>query len=55
MSQPQHADGPIRHVGRYALILLVVALVLAVGAWRAVSTSRSELGKEPPSRPSRSS
>lgn len=46
MSQPQRAEGQFRHVGRYALILLIVALILAV--WGVVSRvySRDELGKE---------
>ncbi len=46
MSQPQHADGQFRHVGRYALILLVVALVLAVWGVASRVYSRNELGKE---------
>jgi RND family efflux transporter MFP subunit len=45
MSQPQ-PDGQFRHVGRYALILLVVALVLAVWGVASRVYSRSELGKE---------
>jgi len=46
MSQPQHADGQFRHVGRYALILLIVALVLAVWGVASRVYSRNELGKE---------
>jgi RND family efflux transporter MFP subunit len=46
MSQPQPADGQFRHVGRYALILLVVALVLAVWGVASRVYSRTELGKE---------
>ena len=46
MSQSQHTEGQFRHVGRYALILLIVALVL--GVWGVASRvySRNELGKE---------
>jgi RND family efflux transporter MFP subunit len=46
MSQPQHADGQFRHVGRYALILLVVAFVLAVWGVASRVYSRNELGKQ---------
>jgi RND family efflux transporter MFP subunit len=46
MRQPQHADGQFRHVGRYALILLLVALVLAVWGVASRVYSRNELGKE---------
>jgi RND family efflux transporter MFP subunit len=46
MSQPQRTEGQFRHVGRYALILLIVALIL--GVWGVVSRvySRDQLGKE---------
>jgi RND family efflux transporter MFP subunit len=46
MSQPRRTEGQFRHVGRYALILLIVALILAV--WGVVSRvySRDQLGKE---------
>jgi RND family efflux transporter MFP subunit len=44
--RPASADRPIRHIGRYALILLAVALILAV--WGVVSrvTARNKLGQE---------
>jgi RND family efflux transporter MFP subunit len=47
-SQNPHrpADGPFRHLGRYGLILLVVALVLAVWGVASRVHSREELGKE---------
>jgi RND family efflux transporter MFP subunit len=43
---PQPADGQFRHLGRYGLILLVVALVLAVWGVASRVYSRNELGKE---------
>src|ERR1700760_4677447 len=43
---PQHADGQFGHVGRYALILLVVALVLAVWGVASRVHSRNKLGEE---------
>jgi RND family efflux transporter MFP subunit len=46
MSQPRQADRQFRHVGRYALLLLVVALVLAIWGVASRVHSRSKLGKE---------
>jgi RND family efflux transporter MFP subunit len=46
MSQPRQADRQFRHVGRFALILLVVALVLAIWGVASRVHSRSKLGKE---------
>ena len=43
---PRQADGQFRHLGRYGLILLVVALVLAVWGVASRVYSRNELGKE---------
>ena len=43
---PRPADGQFRHLGRYGLILLVVALVLAVWGVASRVYSRNELGKE---------
>ena len=46
MSQPQRTEGQFRHVGRYALILLIVALILAVWGVASRVYSRNQLGKE---------
>jgi RND family efflux transporter MFP subunit len=46
MSQPQRTEGQFRHVGRYALILLIVALILAVWGVASRVYSRSQLGQE---------
>jgi RND family efflux transporter MFP subunit len=46
MNQPRHADGQFRHVGRYALILLAVAIVLAVWGVASRVHSRNTLGQE---------
>lgn len=43
---PRPADGQFRHLGRYGLILLVVALVLAVWGVASRVQSRNRLGKE---------
>jgi RND family efflux transporter MFP subunit len=46
MSQPQRTEGQFRHVGRYALILLIVALILAVWGVASRVYSRNQLGQE---------
>ena len=46
MSQPQRTEGQFRHIGRYALILLIVALILAVWGVASRVYSRNQLGKE---------
>jgi RND family efflux transporter MFP subunit len=46
MSQPQRTEGQFRHVGRYALILLIVALILAVWGVASRVYSRNQLGRE---------
>src|SRR6202790_558129 len=46
MSQPQRAEGQFRHVGRHALILLIVALILAVWGVASRVYSRNQLGQE---------
>lgn len=43
---PRPTDGQFRHLGRYGLILLVVALVLAVWGVASRVYSRNQLGKE---------
>jgi RND family efflux transporter MFP subunit len=46
MSQPQRTEGQFGHVGRYALILLMVALILAVWGVASRVYSRNQLGQE---------
>jgi RND family efflux transporter MFP subunit len=46
MSQPQRTEGQFRHVRRYALILLIVALILAVWGVASRVYSRNQLGQE---------
>lgn len=43
---PRPTDGQFRHLGRYGLILLVVALVLAIWGVASRVHSRNQLGKE---------
>lgn len=43
---PRPADGQFRHLGRYGLILLVVALVLAIWGVASRVHSRNQLGQE---------